>query len=602
LKRDRISGNILSTGDENRLTSISSGVETPAAEKPPVAYDPTLTSLAQLGCFLLGCEKSFISILDNDAQYVIAEATRTVSSNGETIHRHCGNDLPQERLLDLNWDISLYALEAFTAPDDRRNVCNEHVRLNQQVHVMNDMSHVERLKDRPFIPENPDMKFYAAVPIRSRTGVIGIYCVVDKIERLGLDQVGLESLTEVAVAIVQHLELLKNQYDLQRARGMVQGLGLFVEGKAGWSDQNSDGKSQFRGATPIRSPPDTVSEDDENPIGTAIAAHIGSERPGIAVPPAVAGAKAAVKRTPSSASLGPRERKLSVDDAALQSLAPTGTMELFSRASNVIRQAMGLDGVLFMDGGFSGTVANLFNPLSKLPSPEGSPPSKGVKERSTSGQNGHQIELSELLGYSIREPFDRMQTQEGLRQRTLPRSTLRELLKDYWQGLIFVFDENSKILGVCRPGENIEDKSSETFGEFEGETKKEWVRKILGICPGARTVIFFPLWDPQRDRWSVGGLAWSTSPSGVLQAHDITYLTAFGRCIMTEKSRLDAITADRAKTNFISSVSHELRSPLHGILASADALQETSTNFTQDDLIRTITVCGEVLLDTTDQM
>ena len=71
---------------------------------------------------------------------------------------------------------------------------------------------------------------------------------------------------------------------------------------------------------------------------------------------------------------------------------------------------------------------------------------------------------------------------------------------------------------------------------------------------------------------------------------------------MSEKSRLDALTADRAKADFISSVSHELRSPLHGVLASAEALQETSTGSMQDDMIRTITICGEVLLDTMDQM
>lgn len=50
-----------------------------------------------------------------------------------------------------------------------------------------------------------------------------------------------------------------------------------------------------------------------------------------------------------------------------------------------------------------------------------------------------------------------------------------------------------------------------------------------------------------------------------MTAEDITYLTAFGNCIMAEKSRLDSELADRAKSDFISVVSHELRSPLHGL-------------------------------------
>ena len=89
--------------------------------------------------------------------------------------------------------------------------------------------------------------------------------------------------------------------------------------------------------------------------------------------------------------------------------------------------------------------------------------------------------------------------------------------------------------------------------------------------------------------------------NGILRSEEITYLSAFISCIMAEKSRLEALTADRAKLDFKSSVSHEHRSPLHGVLASAEALQETSTGFGQDDLICTITVCGKVLMDTMDQ-
>lgn len=94
----------------------------------------------------------------------------------------------------------------------------------------------------------------------------------------------------------------------------------------------------------------------------------------------------------------------------------------------------------------------------------------------------------------------------------------------------------------------------------------------------------------------------TTDYARIIHPSDINYLAAFTSCIMSEKSRLDVSTAEREKMDFISSVSHELRSPLHGVLASSEALQETSTGLLQDDMIRTITVCGEVLLDTMDQM
>jgi signal transduction histidine kinase len=87
-----------------------------------------------------------------------------------------------------------------------------------------------------------------------------------------------------------------------------------------------------------------------------------------------------------------------------------------------------------------------------------------------------------------------------------------------------------------------------------------------------------------------------------MNARELSYLSAFGSCVMTEKSRLDAELADRAKSDFISVVSHELRSPLHGVLANAEALRDTSTGDEQDDMIRSITICGEILLDTMDHM
>lgn len=73
---------------------------------------------------------------------------------------------------------------------------------------------------------------------------------------------------------------------------------------------------------------------------------------------------------------------------------------------------------------------------------------------------------------------------------------------------------------------------------------------------------------------------------------------------MAEKSKMDALNADRSKIDFISSVSHELRSPLHGILATTESLSETTRDWTgeQDEMIRTISGCGEVLLDTMDHI
>lgn len=45
---------------------------------------------------------------------------------------------------------------------------------------------------------------------------------------------------------------------------------------------------------------------------------------------------------------------------------------------------------------------------------------------------------------------------------------------------------------------------------------------------------------------------------------------------LAEWSRIDTEIADQKKGDFVRSISHELRSPLHGILASAEFLEEVT--------------------------
>lgn len=98
---------------------------------------------------------------------------------------------------------------------------------------------------------------------------------------------------------------------------------------------------------------------------------------------------------------------------------------------------------------------------------------------------------------------------------------------------------------------------------------------------------------------------------------ELSFLRAFNNSVMAEGqtmaslmaieplannpssvSRLASIAADRQKGDFIGSISHELRSPLHGILASAEFLSEAESDAFQISLVDTISSCGRTLLDT----
>ena len=56
------------------------------------------------------------------------------------------------------------------------------------------------------------------------------------------------------------------------------------------------------------------------------------------------------------------------------------------------------------------------------------------------------------------------------------------------------------------------------------------------------------------------------------------------------------------KSDFIGSISHELRSPLHGVLASVEFLQDTKMSSYQDNMVSSIETCGKALLDIINQV
>lgn len=77
----------------------------------------------------------------------------------------------------------------------------------------------------------------------------------------------------------------------------------------------------------------------------------------------------------------------------------------------------------------------------------------------------------------------------------------------------------------------------------------------------------------------------------------MVYLKAFGNSIMNELSRLDEIATNKMKTTFVASISHELRSPLHGILGGVEFVQNTELDAFQKAMVHSIELCGRTLLD-----
>ena len=136
----------------------------------------------------------------------------------------------------------------------------------------------------------------------------------------------------------------------------------------------------------------------------------------------------------------------------------------------------------------------------------------------------------------------------------------------------------------------------------KSQQRREIENEMRQYLHGAQSAIFMPLWNPQEGTWFAGSLGWTDNPKRALQSEELAYFSVFGNTIMAEVTRLELLATDMAKSDFISSISHELRSPLHGILGSADILKESAIDTEQQQMVDMVENCGRILLGTMDQM
>lgn len=152
---------------------------------------------------------------------------------------------------------------------------------------------------------------------------------------------------------------------------------------------------------------------------------------------------------------------------------------------------------------------------------------------------------------------------------------------------------------------NIPDNCGTSLFDWEGQpVAGRLSAKLFDLIllhrqfPDAKQVIFVPIYIGALNRWT-SCFVYSSSRYRVL-SYELDYLPTLAFCnsIKAEILRLATLFADKQKSDFIGSVSHELRSPLHGILASIEFLQDTECDTFQKSCIDTMDACAQTLLDT----
>lgn len=494
--------------------------------------------------------------------------------------------------------------------------------------VVLDLTADSRFRSHESVTGPPHHRFYVSVPIKSPDSyVIGSVAVLDNKPRKGFTDEQGHFLKELSQTVMDHLLSQRAMREELREEKMVRALGLFVQGKSDLSEgidsrHGADNKldhvnqkleklklssgRESHGAGGGRGRPSETSED-------------------IPVDGEVENAELARSRSPvhkfkrdenepdqlqEEKEENDQRPALSPTTSHLQkSLAPSNVQSVLNRASCLMDQALDVEGAMFIDATVYARRQMIGADGDNRQDPTEPAFEEDGQEYEDDDVNGPK---SLVLGYSTSLASSRDDSQRESHYVSLPGAFVTHLIDRYPRGKIFHIEKDGSI---ALSYEGLVDEVSQMYigGSKlikEGSPKEKNLRKetleikqLHKILPDARCIAIYPVWDFQRSRWFTVNLVWSNDPGRVLcEPKDLTYMAAFSNTVMAEVSRMDLEAADRAKSDFISSISHELRSPLHGVLGTVELLQETATTFTQRGLVETVYSCGRTLLDTLNHL
>ncbi|CAG9987970.1 unnamed protein product [Clonostachys byssicola] len=602
---------------------------------PRASRDKALTAFAQLAVFRLGLTRGMISLIDQNAQHVLAEATRNLklvdldgqSGHGSSAPNVSANSSPSVKSNaiahnDLWLGASIVSRSEAICEHALTSTCTAKDPDCDQTYtaaglIIPNCQDDPRFCNRPYVKSEPGIRFYAAVPIVSRNGhKIGVYSVSDEKPRDGLTIDELQFLQGVAQAVMEHLEWARDRVDRFKGERIVRGLAAFIEGCAPLCDES---KEQVPKSPSTVRPPEMSLVAAKRPNMT----RTNSQFRGSAVK-----LKEVDKRrrassvelpqtdTAASAAPPPPEAMPSPRKKASNKCKADGLSRMFHRAAEILRQATLADGVILF--GATTTDSKEMLRALRLGGNRSDDDDEGCSttQCNTSGsENGAGLDSSDsetspsarpcqIFSYSLADEKARAGIEQGT---ALSLGALEKYFRLFPRGKTFSFtDEGSGLSSEDdsasdrEPPPTPDENSEQQSGQSRPSRKvKMDHRELLKKIPGAKSVVFVPLFDHVDDRLYGGCFLWTSVNGRIMNLDaDLSYLRAFSNAIMSSVGRINTHKNEAAKTTFIASISHELRSPLHGILGAAEFLKDMAADPYQTALIDSISICGKTLLDT----
>ncbi|VUC22362.1 unnamed protein product [Clonostachys rosea] len=590
---------------------------------PRASRDKTLTAFAQLAVLRLGVKRAMVSLIDDQHQTILAEATRNLKlgdleaqapfesndgaaaaagSNGTGGHSQSGINGPVTEN-DLWLGASVITRADAVCEHCLSDTCTARDPSGQSYTapglIVQDLRLDPRFANRPYVAHEQGIRFYAGVPIVSRHGhKIGAYAVSDESTRHGLTIDELQFMQGVSQAIMEHLEWARDRVDRFKGERIVRGLAAFIEGCSGMDDEPHRSKrGSSRSPSAVRPP--NISVTSKRPPLTRISSRFSDQ-----LEPPDQHLSTSPKQVSSSAtpvgsrSSSPRQKRT-------KQPGPDRLSRMYHRAAELMRQSTLADGVILF-GATATTSRQMVRALKSgglqsaddnehyLQSTSGSEASVGVD--SSDSDTSPTTRPCKIFAYSLADERARADIEQGT---ALSLGTLEKYFALFPKGKTFSFTEEGA--GISSEDDSASDVGASDHTEGGHRRRKVEMdhRELLKKIPGAKVVVFVPLFDYAEDTLAGGCFLWASVPGRLMTlSSDLSYLRAFGNSIMNQVGRIMIQKNEAAKTTFIASMSHELRSPLHGILGAAEFLRDTNADPYQAGLIASISTCGKTLLDT----
>ncbi|KAF2625578.1 putative histidine kinase HHK7p [Macroventuria anomochaeta] len=553
--------------------------------------DSTLTALCQLAALRMNAQRALVSLIDDTCQHILAEATPRSSLRGVAPPGDGSNSLWLGSVsIPRSWGVC----EQVLGLDTGKVAAGK----GTSVIINKDLLDSDQYAQRTYVRDGPQVRFYAGAALVSPHGaIVGALCVFDDAPRpVGIPDEDVTYLEDLSATIVEYLGNYTVRDRFKRGEKLTRGLISFAEGASALLPLDSIDQLNSE----PRSPTTTTSSTSGSNVEPRSSHNAPTEDhpPSQAPETTYAASQASQAGSQGSGQNSLRQKQQQYSTALQDTILPRNSKSMFARAANVMLASSDLDGVLILDASIAATGHRQHPAAPQRERLSGSlsdaTESAGLNSKSESSED------SSSHSSTNRNPNSSSSSK-------MSETNLARLLRAYPHGKVFNYTATG--ISMSSTDDSSSYRSHEETLPGGDDTRPTATRKntrasrsskaISELLVGARSVAFVPFWDYERSRWFAGCLCWTNNPDRLLSVSvDLAYFNIFSHSIMRELSRLDAVALNQQKTTFVASISHELRSPLHGILGTLEFIKDTPLDTFQTSMLNSLNSCGQTLLDT----